>query len=540
MADTIDLSLDDTITGTELDDTISAGDGSDLIWGGDGNDTIVISGKTGDWEDRLDGGSGIDRVTIDLDGINSLLDFSRSIYQPHGDRFTLTDASGNRITLSSIEDVEIGGAVYSTQVQDHEGQLIDLENAVYIGMQIAGDDDGVFFTDDSAPMGSDLVYPAPPRDNEGNIITGFRLYGTDVDDFFQTVQLADGDSYVEAFAGDDYLEGGLGSDTLIGGTGDDRFRIDDGGDVIQGGAGNDTVSVYLDNATGTLADNFIQLDGGTGTDSLSITFRGQLGTGIRHLSLEDPFIDSFENISVAANGGDFSTVRGNDLANEITLGGNSGTFFAHGGDGNDTLEAQGYQMNATLMGGAGDDHLELGDPNGTLWGGDGDDYVYSQADGTTLGGGAGNDTLDGDFSDNTLYGGADEDVIKAGNGSDLIYGGAGDDVITTRYGADTIWGGAGDDAIDLGPDGEAFADHLWFSGDHGDDVVTGFFDISKDILHLGGTVAGFTSVEAVQAATVNTTQDGQNGILIDTGSGNSIFVAGLSVADLSVSNLAFD
>lgn len=540
MADTIDLSLDDTLVGTDSDDTISAGDGSDLIQTRSGDDVITISGKTGSWSDTIDGGAGTDRVIIDLDSTDSILDFSRSIYRTNSESFTLTDTNGNTLTLRSVEEIQIGDAIFSNQVQSHEGHLIDLENAAYIGMHISGDEEkGVFFTDDSAPMGSDLIYPTAPKDAEGNTIAGFALYGTDLDDIFQTVQLADGDSYVETFAGDDYLEGGRGADTLIGGDGNDHFRVDDSGDLIRGGDGDDTVWLYLGNVSGNLADNFIALDGGAGTDSLAVTFRGNRGAAVRHITLEDPFIDSFENISVSANGGPFSSVRGNSLDNVITLGGDSSTFFVDGGDGNDTIEAQGYQMNVTLMGGAGEDNLVLDDPNGALWGGDGNDYIHSHADGTTLGGGAGDDTLDGDFSDNTLYGGAGDDVIQAGNGHDLVFGGQGNDVITTRYGGDTIWGGAGDDTIDLGPDDETAIDRLWFSGDHGNDVVTGF-DRTTDVLHLNDTVTDFLSVAQVIAASTETTVDGQSGILIDTGGGNSIFVEGISAADLGVGNTAFD
>ncbi|WP_286831661.1 MULTISPECIES: calcium-binding protein [Kordiimonas] len=531
---------DDTLVGTDSNDTFPGGDGSDLILARDGDDTITVSGKSGSWGDTLDGGAGTDRVIIDLEGVDSLLDFSRSAYTEDTETFTLTDGDGHSIRLTSIEEIEIGGAVFSTQVQEHEGHLIDLENAVYIGMNIPSDEGkGVFYTDDVAPMGSDLIYPTAPRDAEGNTIRGFTLYGTDLDDIFQTVQLGDGDSYVETFAGDDYLEGGRGSDTLIGGTGNDHFRVDDGGDLIRGGEGDDTVWLYVGDVAGNLADNFIELDGGPGTDSLTITFRTYNGAAFKHISLNDPFISSFENISVNANGGPFSSVRGNSLDNVITVGGDSSTFFIHGGDGNDTITSQGYHMNVTLMGGAGDDDLGNSERDGVLWGGDGNDNIHSHADGTTLGGGAGDDTLDGDFSHNTFYGGAGDDVIKAGSGSDLIFGGAGNDIITTSYGFDSIWGGAGDDQIDLGPSDEVTIDHLWFSTGHGNDVITGF-NGEDDILHLGGTEAEFTTVTAVKGASQETSVGGQSGILIDTGGGNSIFVEGLTIADLTAGNIAFD
>ncbi len=74
------------------------------------------------------------------------------------------------------------------------------------------------------------------------------------------------------------------------------------------------------------------------------------------------------------------------------------------------------------------------------------------------------------------------------------------------------------------------------AGSAEDDTIRG---LAGDVLFLGNTVVGFTDLSSVQNAATEVTQGGQLGLLIDTGDGNSIFLVGIGVSDLTESNVSF-
>ncbi|WP_435011957.1 hypothetical protein P12x_006194 (plasmid) [Tundrisphaera lichenicola] len=89
-------------------------------------------------------------------------------------------------------------------------------------------------------------------------------------------------------------------------------------------------------------------------------------------------------------------------------------------------------VDATLMGGDGNDMIE---------GGDGNDLIL---------GGAGNDGLWGDGGSDILWGGAGDDHLYGGVGDDRLYGEAGGDVLYGEGGRDVIAPGIGYGRIDDG------------------------------------------------------------------------------------------
>jgi|GEM_PF-4205413 len=161
-------------------------------------------------------------------------------------------------------------------------------------------------------------------------------------------------------------------------------------------------------------------------------------------------------------------------------------------------------------------------------GGHGHDAINGQDGSDTLGGGAGDDQVDGGAGDDMIWGGTGNDTLDGGDGDDMLYNGEGADKVSGGGGDDTLWAGAGDDTLS----GDEGADTFTFGAASGNDVVTDF-DTSEDTLHLAYSGAGFTDLADVEAAASETSVNGASGLLIDLGDGQSIFLSGLSMGDLS-------
>ncbi len=279
--------------------------------------------------------------------------------------------------------------------------------------------------------------------------------------------------------GNDILSGAGGNDRLLGGTGNDAITGGSGNDTLNGGEGND------------------ELDGGSGDDKI---WAG----------------DGQDDITGGSGNDRIGTGGGND-----TVDGGAGANVIFGAGGNDSITV------------APDDNT-AGD--GIAWGGDGVDTIDGGAGDDRIGTGDGGDIVDGDAGDDSLFGGSsnDADTLNGGTGDDVIYGGGGDDEIDGGSGSDVIYGGSGDDVIDTG----SGSDELIFTSGHGDDVVTDF-STSNDLLDLSGTTTNFTSAAGVQAAATNTTVSGEAGVMIDTGGGDSIFLIGLTTANLATVDYTF-
>ena len=369
----------------------------------------------------------------------------------------------------------------------------------------------------------------------GGNITSAAQDGTDGDDALtgnanaNSITGTSGNDTIDGNGGNDTLRGEAGSDVINGGNGDDFVSAGPGADKVSGGAGADQIFA------GANDDGNDTIIGGEGGDIIG----GGAGS--------DLLID--DGTSSAAVSG--LTAEGNALASD-----GADTLF--GGAGNDTLIGNGF--NDTSGNGTydrGEEVTSSGQAANTLFAGTGDDFVFGAAGNDIIGGGTGDDTIEAGAGNDIIYGGKNDgadtgvnDHINAGNGDDQIFasggndsvsGGAGNDQIFTGVGTDTVDGGAGADTIYGGQGDDTFtggagADTFIFFANSGNDTVTDF-SITEDALNLQSTTTDFTDVNSVQAATSETTVNGQSGIMIDTGGGNSIFLSGLSNSDLSNINI---
>jgi Ca2+-binding RTX toxin-like protein len=338
-----------------------------------------------------------------------------------------------------------------------------------------------------------------------------------------------GDDTLSGLGGNDTLRGDLGADRLLGGAGADFLSGGGGSDIASGGDGNDQIfagglnsgdDVFVGGAGADV------IGGGDGNDLL---IGGSFDDGaVAQIGITDAMGDGIDTIFGGAGndtliGGGFSdrTVdngsynQGEALASSIE----ANTLFA--GTGNDlVIGASGSDI---VGGGTGDDTLQGGAGNDTFFGGQGD------ADDNGI-----NDVITAGAGNDTVFAGGGNDSIDGGNGNDELFNGAGSDTVNGGAGNDTIFGGPGDDLFTGGAGSDTFE---FFAG-NGDDTVTDF-SVATDLLELVGTATDFIDLASVEAAASDATQNGQAGLLIDTGGGDSVFLVGLSVGDLSSISVLF-
>ncbi|MER7026542.1 MULTISPECIES: calcium-binding protein [Streptomyces] len=120
------------------------------------------------------------------------------------------------------------------------------------------------------------------------------------------------------------------------------------------------------------------------------------------------------------------------------------------GAGNDTATTGGRADGSTVVGGAGDDRITVGEA-ATVLGGEGRDTIEANGDSALAQGGAGDDVLKGGPGDQDLSGDDGDDTIYGGPGDDILNGGAGDDILYGNSGNDHLYGGPGKDQLSGGP-----------------------------------------------------------------------------------------
>jgi len=424
------LALDNRVSSTQAggtgNDTFLAGAGFRTAFGGsaemygrNGIDKVIYSGARADYDIYSDGNGGY--------------------------FVNVPEAWRGADHLSSVEYI---------QFSDMEGRLVDLATGLYV---------------QGSPWSEVLTGGAAP-----DIVVGHASNDT-----------------LQGLAGSDTLYGGGGNDSLVGGLGVDTaffsgLATDYQVTLLEGGAlrvkdlragnfdGVDTLTgvevlrfsdktvvapgaLYTFAAAGGVltydpASNIRTITGGAGLDVLSIalpvvangpalaftvspdgkTLLAELdGDGV-----SDLLVSGVEDLAVSGRlvtfAGDFSATG---LApHTIHYAGTSGgdLLDASALISFEGLDAQGFEGNDTLKGGAGRD---------------------------TLSGGEGSDTLRGGAGDDLLYGGAGVDSLHVADGSDTAYGGEGNDFFWYGVDADrsppriadtVIDGGAGIDTLDLG------------------------------------------------------------------------------------------
>lgn len=432
------LGGDDILLGTAGADKLDGGSGSDVLTGGDGDDVILdILGKTnvirsGDgadtveienWDDRhassttvdlgagddtftlwgngrfgklnVQGGAGIDKVSIDLESFSSGITFELSSY------VSLFDS---RILIKGVEQVSLDGGNgndifrggdYADIFEGRGGNdTLDGQggNDIIAGQ---GGSDAIY-----GGAGNDILY----QDDFDNFVDGLpddrdKLFGGSGDDivYMDIGDRASGDAGVDrvvlsrapwetddvtfvfstdlvnvnsttAFSkfesieyngggGRDTITGGARSDELDGGSGNDLLKGGGGNDTLRGGSGNDKLygqagdDLFLHSRSAT---DFY--DGGTGTDSLSFAFLSSGSSAALDLTDQSRnkgaalglTVAGIENVGGSAQDDD---IRGDGAAN-VFLGGGADDIL-QGRAGDDTLNGQ--QGDDVLTGGTGKD-----------------------------------------------------------------------------------------------------------------------------------------------------------------------------------------
>lgn len=356
-----------------------------------------------------------------------------------------------------------------------------------------------------------------------------RVFGEEGDD-----ELAGGggNDTVIGGAGDDIASGGDGNDVLFAGPGDEGDDLlvgGNGADIVGGGDGDDivvggsyfgtglSISESSNQAEGNASDT---LFGGTGNDVLITGSFNDSNNNRRYDSGEAVQTGTANHVAFAGTGSDL--IFGS--AGDDILGGGTGSDTIEAGAGDDTLfggvnDENTVGINDRYSGGGGNDVIFASGGNDIVDGGDGNDILFGGGQNDTVSGGSGNDQIFGGSGDDTLLGGSGADDIFNGGGDDLVDGGTGNDTIRSGGGDDTLTGGAGSDLF-------------VFISDHGDDRIEDF-NIADDTLDLAQTTTNFTTVADITSAASNALVGGASGLLIDTGGGNSLFLVGLTLDDLS-------
>lgn len=197
----------------------------------------------------------------------------------------------------------------------------------------------------------------------------------------------------------------------------------------------------------------------------------------------------------------------------------------------------GYGGNDRLLGGGGHDQIAGGVGFDTLIGGYGNDRLSGGDGSDRLEGGGGADAMRGNAGHDLMFGGNWHDRMDGGLHADTLHGQNGSDRLTGGQGYDRLFGGAGNDFLDGGTEADVMAggsgsDSFVFGRGDGRDRITDF-DPGSDRLLLDRRLVG----DDVAAFVRDSIRDTGDGVRIDFGGGNDLFLVG---RDLTVADVADD
>ena len=323
----------ETLGGSAFDDV--------LIGGNPDNDGYEeFQGLAGD--DRIDGGSGFDRIEYRFDGGAGAVEVDLA-------RGLATDSHGDTDTLIGIESVS------GTDLAD---RLIGSDAAFEQFRPLGGDD-----LVDGAGGRDQLDYTLSPGGVAVDLRAGTAADGHGGSDALSGLEDVRGSGFSDTIAGDaadnrleggadadrldgrageDQLEGGAGSDVLIGGGGADELRGGRGADALEGNRGADA----LDGGAG--ADLLI---GGPGNDGLT----GGAGADVFRYTAADEGIDTIADfaaedvidVAEALSGFEDGVSEVDDFV--AIVGGGADAILQVDRDGG----ADGFQALALIKGGGG-------------------------------------------------------------------------------------------------------------------------------------------------------------------------------------------
>jgi Ca2+-binding RTX toxin-like protein len=450
--------VSETLVADAGNDTLIGNGGADVLYGGTGNDSFVLNfsnlaaltaGVSSGQFARIDGGSGIDTITLAGSGLSLNL----TLIANQG-----ASTPGSQSRIESIERIDLTGSGNNT-LTFGVGDVLDMAGMNSFN-NATGWSDGSY---NLAAGGANGANPEPRHQlilignagdaavltdgaswsNAGTVSSSGHAYIVYNHRSAAAQLLIDTalDLSLIGTPGNDSLVGAAGNDTLNGEGGDDTLSGNAGNDTLIGGAGNDSLiggpgdDVYLVSEAGDVVVEVVA--GGNDrvdTDLASYT----LGAEIEHLSY--------------IGAGNF-TGTGQALNNSLT-----------GGAGNDSLT--GNAAADTLIGLAGNDTLIGGPGSDTLVGGSGDDdyQIDVGSDVVIEGLGEGIDlvnialTSTGSY---TLTAHVEKALVTSpgdsfavhvtGNAfANILTGHAGANNLVGRDGNDTLDGGGGNDTLDGG------------------------------------------------------------------------------------------
>lgn len=451
----------DRLTGNTGNDVISGGGGNDSMNGGSGDDTIATADAQLSSQDTIVGGAGTDTLLFTDKASISTTDLNNM----SGVEVVKFSADGNNVALSNSHVILAGGS-------------LQLDNGAFTITSL------------------DTSLVRSPYE----VVIG----GTGA------VTLANAANRVSVKDGvNSSITGGTGNDTITGGSGNDYLVGGRGNDSINAGAGDDTVSTMELNING--ADH---LSGGTGTDTLR--YLDQASVSATDLMN----VNGFEIIQFTTNGNTISL-------SDAVVASAGGTLL---------LDNQGFTITSLSSAALQSSHMVMIAGTGAV----------------TLADNIHNQVATKDGVNASVIGGSGNDTIMAGSGNNALAGGAGNDMISTSSANidsnDTIDGGAGTDTLYISDAAMLIADdfahitnieQITFSV-NGNNVTLD--DRSIELNNQGLTISRLDSSAVLEANTVViggtgavtladgvnnrvTAKDGVNSSIIG-GSGNDTITSG--------------
>jgi Ca2+-binding RTX toxin-like protein len=452
----------DSLTGGSGADTISAGRGDTVNGGSDADTLSGIFDSNGGATSYFDGGSEVDRLTLDFsaspDGLSSYSNNNGSgavagVNYYNIERLMIIGSSASDLLVGNIGDDTLQGGGGNDRLVGGIGA-----NKIVGG---AGRDIGTI--DVSGTTGNRIITfdPGATLNLLGNSLSQIEGLGLKAGTGRDTinVSLATIGSEIDGGAGNDQITGSAAASDSLSGGGDNDIIHGLRGDTVNGNDGNDTIDFVFEENGGATTYS----DGGDGLDKLTLDFSGSTDA-----------VSSYTNNNGSGAMGGLNYYNTESLiilggtASDLLVGG-IGDDTITGGTGNDRLVG-GIGANK-LVGGAGNDigvidyssvgtaqNINFKPAQTLVIGGN----SLSQVEGIGVKLGVGNDTVDvsKEIIGSEIDTGGGNDDITGGVGADSITAGAGNDDIFGGE-SDTISGYEGNDAIVLtfaGPVGTTYAD----------------------------------------------------------------------------------
>ncbi|MEH2312492.1 MAG: calcium-binding protein [Nostoc sp.] len=362
-----------TLNGGAGNDTLRAeySTGNNLLSGGDGNDSFYVNAKSSDTApsnlvtQTVDGGKGDDLLRIDYSNATGGI---TTTFNPTTNIGSIT-AGISRVSYKNIERLNILGTAYDDNIVGSNGN--DTLSGGVSGKDTidGGKGDDLLSVDYTNATGR-ITTTFNATTNIGSITAGTNLVN------YKNIEQLN----ISGTAYDDNIIGNNGNDTLSTGSG--------GKDTIDGGKGDDLLSVDYSGATGGITTTFNATTniGSITAGTYGVSYKNIEGLNITGTRYADNIVGSNGNDTISGGYSDSGdTIIGGAGDDRLNIDGNnylSGNNLLDGGDGNDTLTAsQAYDAKNILIGGNGNDILIGGKGNDSLYGGSGiDTFVFNTYD----------------------------------------------------------------------------------------------------------------------------------------------------------------